>query len=278
MVKNIAVSVRQRLLNQARSTKSNYNDLLDRYSRERFLYRLSQSKLSQQYILKGASVFQVWLGNPHRNTRDIDLLGFGSNNPQTVQEIFTEICQQTYDDGIEFTKITSKILQAGQKYEGVRLNIEGKLDTAKLFLQIDIGFGHIVTPPAKICQVPSLLDFPAPNLLVYPKETVIAEKLQAIVDRGLRNSRIKDYYDILYLKRNFEFDGELLKQAIKATFEDRQTPLPAENIPVGLTDEFLTARPDRDKQWKRFFQEGTMQSRPKFEDAIASIAEFLIPP
>jgi predicted nucleotidyltransferase component of viral defense system len=278
MVKNIAASVKQRLLNQARNTKSNLNDLLDRYARERFLYRLSQSKSSQQYILKGASVFQVWLGNPHRSTKDIDLLGFGSNAPQTVEKIFAEICQLDCNDGIQFTNITSKVLQAGQKYEGVRLNIEGKLETALLFLQIDIGFGHIVTPQPKIYQLPSLLDFPAPSLLVYPQETVIAEKLQAIVSRGLKNSRIKDYYDILYLRQNFEFNGELLKQAIKATFNQRQTPLPVKNIPVGLTSEFIKARPDRDAQWKKLYQQGTMDARPKFENAISLIAEFVLPP
>lgn len=278
MVKNIAASVRDRLLNLARSTDDDFNQLLDRYTRERFLYRLSQSEIGNKYILKGASVFQVWGGSPHRPTRDIDLLGFGSNNPQTVKQIFEEICQQEYQDGIEFANINTEVLQATQKYEGVRLNIEGKLGTAKLFLQVDLGFGHVVTPPAEIYEIPSLLDMPSPSLRVYPPETVVAEKLEAMVSRGLKNSRIKDYYDLLFLSKKRSFDGKLLTEAIRATFNQRQTEMPAEVIPVGLTLEFIAFRPSRDIQWKKLFQQGTMDSQLNLSEAIASIREFLLPP
>jgi predicted nucleotidyltransferase component of viral defense system len=277
MVKNIAASVKHRLLNLSRNTGDDFNQLLDRYTRERFLYRLSRSSFCNNFILKGASVFEVWQGNPHRPTKDIDLLGFGSNSPEQLKSDFEKICQIECDDGIEFEKISTDILQKGQKYEGVRLNIEGKLGTAKLFLQVDIGFGHIVTPPARNEEFPTLLKQPAPNLRVYPPETVIAEKLQAMIVNGVNNSRIKDYYDCLFLARNFEFDGEVLKQAIKATFQHRQTPISTQ-VPFGLTDEFVTLQPSRNNQWQKIVASCTTKSEISLQQAIGSIREFLMPP
>lgn len=278
MVKNIAASVKNRLLNQARRSDDDFNQLLERYARERFLYRLSQSELGKNYILKGASVFQVWQGIPHRVTKDIDLLGFGSNEPEKLKAGFEKILESDYQDGIKFGKIKTKILQPGQKYEGVRLNIEGKLGTAKLFLQVDVSFGHVVTPKARIQEVPSLLDLPNPKIRVYPAETVIAEKLEAMISQGRKNSRIKDYYDCLFLAKKFKFKGELLKQAIKATFTHRQTPLPPREIPFGLTDKFVSEQPSRNERWQNLVNQGDFAQNLSLTEALAEIREFLVPP
>lgn len=275
-MKNIAASVRRRLLNQARATESDFNKLLERYTRERFLYRLSQSQQADKFILKGASVFQVWLGNPHRNTNDIDLLGFGSNEPQEMERMFAKILQQPCDDGIKFTEVKSSILQVGQKYEGVRLNIDGKLDTAKLRLQVDIGYGHVITPPAKVEKVPTLLDLPSPSLLVYPKETVIAEKFQAICQRGLKNSRVKDYFDLYYLKNHFEFEEKLLQEAIANTFDRRQTPIPSAT-PIGLTQQYIDSNAGRQNQWQKFIVQSKVKNFPNLRNGILQIANFIMP-
>ena len=277
MAKNIAASVKRRLLNQARETGGDFNQLLERYTRERFLYRLSQSTLADKFILKGASVFQVWLGNPHRTTKDIDLLASGSNNPQDVKSIFTDIAQQNYNDGIEFTEVKSSVLQAGQKYEGVRLDIAGKMESAKLLLQVDVGYGHAVTPKAQVYEIPSLLDLPRPKMLVYPQETVISEKFQAMVERGLGNSRVKDYFDLYYIRENLTLNGEQLRQAIKATFDQRGTLLDFNTDPVGLTAQYTESNPSREKQWQKMVkQSGTNYPLP-LEKVVPKIAEFVMP-
>ena len=277
MVKNIAASVKARLLNQARSKGDDFNQLLDRYTRERFLYRLSQSSIGKNY-LEIATVFQVLLGDPHRPTRDIDLLGFGSNNPEILKADFEKVCQSKYEDGLEFTKIAPNILQKGPKYEGVRLNIEGKLGNAILFLQVDVGYGHVVTPSAKVQEIPSLLDMPSPKIRVYPPETVIAEKLETMVCKGKNNSRIKDYYDCLFLAQNFEFKGNWLKKAIKATFEHRQTSFPESKIPFGLSDRFVWEQPSRNNQWKKLVNKGSVPQKLSLIEAMAELREFLVPP
>ncbi len=278
MAKNIAASVKARLLNHARSRGDDFNQLLDRYTRERFLYRLAESSIGKDYILKGASVFQVLLGDPHRPTRDIDLLGFGNNDPEILKANFEKVCQIKCEDGLEFSKIFADILQKGQKYEGVRLNIEGQLGTAKLFLQVDVGFGHVVTPAAKVEEIPTLLDLPSPKMRVYPPETIIAEKLEAMVSKGENNSRIKDYYDCLFLAQNFQFKGNILKQAIKATFEHRKTPLPDKEIPFGLRERFVTDRPSRNNQWQKLVEKGNIAQNLSLVEAIAEIREFVLPP
>ena len=169
------------------------------------------------------------------------------------------------------------MLQAGQKYEGVRLNVEGLMGTAKLFLQVDVGYGHAVTPPAQVEQIPTLLDLPSPSLKVYPKETVVAEKFQAICDRGLQNSRVKDYFDLYYLQRSFEFDGQQLKQAIKATFDQRQTSLDMSELPIGLTEEFVNSNRSRENQWRKIVKQSTTVDFPSLRASIRVIANFIMP-
>jgi len=275
MVKNIAASIRHRLLNQSRKTDDEtFNNLAERYLRERFLYRLSQSKKADDYILKGATVFQVWLGKPHRPTRDIDLLNTKLKTEAELKKEFTNICAIECNDGIEFTNIEASPIQANQKYAGTRLDIKAKLDTIRLKLQIDVAYGQLILPPAKIYSVDSLLDQPPARLKIYPKETVIAEKLHAIVERGLDNSRIKDYFDLLYLSERESFDGQLLAAAIKTSFSQRKTSLPSKT-PIGLTKEYIDYEPDREKQWQKFWVKEN--NPPTLMQAIGKIEQFTTP-
>ena len=119
-------------------------------------------------------------------------------------------------------------------------------------MQVDVGFGDAVTPKAKKETLPTILDLPAPKIKIYPKETIIAEKFEAMVKLGIGNSRMKDFWDVRYLIKEFEFDGALLQKAIRATFANRQTPLP-QNLPLALTEEFA-ANPFIISRWSAFIK------------------------
>ncbi len=228
-VTNRPASVRQRLLNLSHQRQEDFNLVLSLYAIERLLYRLSQSSYAGQFVLKGAVLFSVWTGKLHRPTRDLDLLGFGDTSDERLSEIFQAICRHDVPpDGMAFDAESISITRIleGQEYGGQRLQLSASLDTARIPLQIDIGFGDAITPGARLTRYPTLLDFPAPELRSYPKETVVAEKLHAIVVHGVVNSRMKDYYDLRLLSRLFDFEGSLLTKAIQATFERRNTPVP----------------------------------------------------
>ena len=269
--------IKQQLIDVAKQNKLGLQRTIGLYVREGILDRLSKSDVADKFILKGASVFQVLLGQPHRPTADIDLLGFGTNEPKKLKAVFTEICRIPTSDGLNFTEISTDLLQKGKKYQGVRLKIRGNLDNISFTTQVDVGYGHIITPEALNAEFPTLLDRVPPRLKIYPKETIVAEKLEAVVVLGLRNSRLKDYYDLLYLSRNFSFEGEVLAEAINNTFTRRETSFP-KSTPVGMTEKYINYDPVRRKDWKKLFQQGTMDSRPKLSEAIASIREFLLPP
>ncbi len=211
--RNFAASVRQRLLNLSHSTGQNYNQLLIRYAIEHFLYRMSISRHRDQFILKGAMLFAVWEGSPHRPTQDLDLLGFGDRSLPHIADVFREVCSiPAADDGWIFdpTTVTTEDIRTVAEYGGVRVHFVAKLGGAVVRVQTDIGFGDAVTPDAVTATYPSLLGLAAPELRTYPRKTVVAEKLEAIVKLGLLNTRLKDYYDLHHLSRSFEFDGSLL--------------------------------------------------------------------
>ena len=238
---NIAHSVRQRLLNISNHKAVDYNIILIWYALERLLYRLSRSKHSGHFVLKGAMLFTVWSGRTFRPTKDIDFLGYGDSSPEYLKEVFTDILQVDgdWDDGLVFVTDSLNIqpIREEQEYGGQRISVNALLGTARIRLQIDVGFGDAVTPLPEKVQFPTMLEMPAPEILTYNKETVIAEKFHAINILGLTSSRMKDYYDLWILARQYDFDGSLLMQAVKATFERRKTPLPHE-LPLGMTEEF----------------------------------------
>lgn len=229
MTADLAASVRQRLLNQSQKLGEVFDLTLTRYAIERFLYRLTCSAYADQFVLKGAILFAVWTGQMYRPTRDIDLLGFGDSSAETLIHLFKEICAVEVDpDGLMFDGRSVQVeeIREAQEYPGQRVRLQAHLGQARISLQVDIGFGDVITPAAPEVEYPSLLDFPAPRLRVYPKETVIAEKFQAMVVLGFINSRMKDFYDVWLMSKEFSFAGRLLARAIQATFERRQTDLP----------------------------------------------------
>ncbi len=278
----VSASVRQRLKNLAVTGGEEFQALLTRYALERFLYRLSLSQYRDQFILKGALLFSIWSDEPHRATRDLDLLGRGDTTLSHLEQVFREICQVQVDgDGLEFNSDTvkSQRLKEDQEYEGVRINLRANLagTRTRIELQIDIGFGDAITPAPIELELPTLLDFPSPHLRTYPRETVVAEKLQAMVMLGMANSRMKDFYDLWFLSQKFEFEEETLCQAIKATFNRRRTPLPTET-PLALTPEF-SSDAAKVAQWNAFLRKGKLKTDGKTLSEIVVILEnFLMPP
>lgn len=278
--KNSAASVRQRLLNLARERGEDFGIILTKYGLERILARLAESPYQNQFVLKGAMLFAVWTNAPHRSTRDLDFLSFGEHEIVEVENVFREIIKIEIEDGLVFDteSVKGAKIKEDQEYEGVRVQLTADLAGARIPLRIDVGFGDTVTPGAAEIKFPTLLGFPAPKILIYHRETVVAEKFQAMVSLGIGNSRMKDFYDLWYLAQNFEFDGEQLQAAIGATFDRRKTSLPSESLPpLALTGEFA-ADADKQKQWQAFLRRAQIQPQIDLETIIAALGEFLLPP
>ena len=225
-------------------------------------------------------LFSLWSNDPHRVTRDVDLLGHGDNSPNHLVTVFREIVSETIeDDGLVFdgNSIRAEMIAEEAEYNGVRVQLKAVLAGANISLQVDIGFGDVITPDAERTEYPTLLEFPAPVLRTYPRETVVAEKYQAMVMLGIANSRMKDFYDIWVLARDFDFDGELLCQAIRATFERRKTQLP-DTEPLAFTSEFYDDR-QKQTQWQAFINKsGLTEESVALDQAIDALRRFLMPP
>src|SRR5450755_1443482 len=233
-IRDVGASVRARLLNLAREKNQAMDLLLTRYAIERLLYRLSISKHADRFILKGAVLVTTWFDDPHRPTRDLDLLGFGDAAPDAMLALFAEIAEVAADDGLTFDTDSLRVdlIREHLDYGGVRLRINATLAVARIPVVIDIAFGDALEPGAEDVDLPVLLDFPRPHLRAYARETVIAEKFQAMVALGLANSRMKDYYDIWMLSRMYEFDADRMVRALAATFGRRGTEIPV-GVPEG---------------------------------------------
>lgn len=271
--RNLAASVRQRLTDLARKQSEDFQIVLTRYVIERFLFRLGRSEHRDEFILKGAMLFRLWADVPHRPTRDLDLLGKGENSLERLVEVFRAVIGLAVeDDGLTFdpNTITAERIKEDREYEGVRVQCVVRLGQAKIDLQIDVGFGDAVTPRAVEVQYPTILAFPAPALRAYPRETVVAEKYQAMVALGIANSRMKDFFDLWLLARTFSFDGPRLCRAIQATFRRRTTEIPTAP-PVALTSEFEIDA-TKAKQWRAFVKKGKLDVG---EMTLAQVCEFL---
>ncbi|MCY4556823.1 MAG: nucleotidyl transferase AbiEii/AbiGii toxin family protein [Chloroflexi bacterium] len=235
-IRNVPASIHQRLLNLAHRPGIRFNLLLQRYAMERFLYRLAASSEVDRFTLKGAALFRVWTGQELRPTRDIDFLASAPEDHAALRTSFEAICAVPCpQDAVIFDPATIRMrdTREEQPYGGVRVRMEGRLGQARLHLQVDIGFGDVITPEREERDYPTLLDLPAPRLWTYPRETLVAEKFDAMVSRGTTNTRVKDLWDIACLARRFAFDGETLRTAIEETLRRRQTPLAGER-PVAL--------------------------------------------
>lgn len=276
---NVAASVRQRLLNLSREKGADYNALLAQYGIERFLFRLSKSPLANQFVLKGAMLFRVWAADLHRPTKDLDLLGIGDNTPAAVSIAVRQIIAvEVTDDGLRFdpTSVAAAEIREEQQYAGVRVKLTARLGNARIPMQIDVGFGDSVVPAARRAAFPTLLAQEAPRVRMYPPETVVAEKLEAIATLGFANSRMKDYYDIWVLLQIYQFDSKILARAIGATFRRRGTPMPRRQ-PIGLSDEFgqdLVAR----QRWNEFLARLQLTDVPReFHIVLAAIRRRIAP-
>jgi len=248
-----AASVRQRLLNIAKERREEFNFVLLRYGLERLLFRLGQSRYAGSFVLKGAMLFPLWSGSPHRATKDMDLLGSGPPDIARFIDIFREVAATEVDDGVTFLPgtVAGASIREEAIYDGIRITLDGRLGVARIPLQVDVGFGDAVTPAPVETSYPVILpDMPVPRLRVYARETAIAEKVEAMVALGLGNSRMKDFFDIWFLSRTFEFEEATFGAAIRATFARRQTPLPDE-VPVALTTAFAED-PSKATQWRAF--------------------------
>ncbi len=276
---NIGASVRARLLRLARERGEDFQLLLLRYANERLLFRLASSGHAQQFVLKGAALFTLWTGKPHRATRDLDLLGFGDPGEARVRDVFAEVLALGVpDDGVRFDMESLLVgpIREDQVYGGVRVEVLARVTTAQVRLQVDVGFGDAITPDAQTVEFPALLDFPAPRLRAYPRETVVAEKLDAMVQLGMANSRMKDFYDVALLAKQFDFDGATLVRAIRATFERRTTPLPAE-VPVALTPTFADD-PTKKTQWSGFVRKAGARDAGTLGQTVADVRAFVEKP
>lgn len=278
--KNLPASVRQRLFDLARERKEDFGLMLVKYGLERTLYRLSRSRHRDVFVLKGALLFELWTHQYYRPTRDADFLARGNNAPERFVQIFREICATKVEpDGLEFDpgSVKAHRITEDADYEGVRVTFTGRLERARIPIQIDIAFGDTVTPAPVESHLPTLLPAPGPRLLAYPKETVVAEKFEAMVKLGVANSRMKDFYDLYVLSRVLAFDGGSLSEALRKTFENRGTALPGGARPLAFTPEFYDDT-GKKKQWAAFAsRNATHIQKVDFEALIKALVVFLVP-
>ena len=263
MAYDLAASVRARLLNIAKAEQTDFNSVLVRYALERFLYRLGQSAHADHFVLKGAMLFNLWYAMPHRPTRDVDLLGFGPSDLQSLAQAFREIVNVVAQDGIVFDAASVRVeeIRKNAGYAGARVIVSAELARARCKTQIDVGFGDAVTPGPVNAVYPVLIaDFAAPRLRTYPVYTVIAEKLHAIVLLGMTNSRLKDYLDLSVLLEREVLNPATLATAIAATFTRRGTALPTA-LPIGLSDEFANDQ-SRQALWAAFLKKNALPAVP----------------
>ncbi len=274
---NISASVHQRLMTLARAAGDDANVILSRYATERLLYRLAQSPHANQFVLKGAVMFLVWTKNMYRPTMDLDLLGFGEDSAERLEQVFRDCCDlRPEPDGLVFdaSSVTATLIREGQEYQGKRVTLLSFLGKARIPVQVDIGFGDVISPRPDHIVFPTLLDFPAPEIRATTRETVVAEKFHAMAVLGIANSRMKDFSDIWTLTQHFDFDGRVLAEAIAATFLRRKTTLPSE-APLALTAVFADDR-QKQVQWNAFQRKARLPPMP-LADVITSLEAFLLP-
>ena len=277
--RNTSASVRARLQNLARSTGRDFQELTIRYTVERFLARLAESEYYERFILKGAMLYIPWKLDDKRTTMDLDLLGFGSPDMENLRIVFQRICDTCVeDDGLIFNKDSVTVTQIREEsvYDGVRIIVRATLGTMRIRLQVDVGFGDQIVPAPQLAEFPALLAEHGPVIHSYSPETVIAEKFNAMIVLGMANSRMKDYFDIWMLSRNFTFEADVLRKSIRQTFAKRHTTLP-QTEPLALSEEFLRNE-SKQTQWRGFVRkQKRLDSAPGLGEVIEALRAFLLP-
>lgn len=275
MMRDLAASVHGRLLHLARRRGQDFNALLDRYVVERLLYRLSVSAHAASFVLKGAQLLTTYAGDPHRPTRDLDLLGYGLDDVAALAGVFRDVCMVPADDGLVFdpASLDVRAIRETATHGGQRVRLVARLGSARIRMQVDVGFGDTITPEPAWVTFPALLDGPAPRLRGYPLATVVAEKLEALTSLGLTTSRMKDVYDLWFVLTRFETNDDDLKSAIRRTFARRGTStIP---LPEAFTERFWLDAEKR-RQWASFIVR-TGQDGPTLETACRVVASRLVP-
>ena len=273
---NVSASVRQRLLNRALQDGRPFNELLQYYAMERFLYRLSLSAHADRFVLKGALMLRVWRSPQFRPTMDIDMLGRTNREEALILRLVRDIMMMDVGmDGLSFDpdSLRTERITDDAEYEGIRVRFLGSLGTARINMQIDIGFGDIVHPGPEMAEMPTMLDFPTPRLLCYSRESAIAEKFEAMVSLGALNSRMKDFYDIWLLSRQFDFIGKDLAEAVRLTFKQRGTVLPKQI--EAFSRDFAEVK---QAQWAAFRKRLQQEHVPvSFQEVTTALGIFLSP-
>jgi hypothetical protein len=274
---NVGASVRARLLTVSKARHEDFTLTLMNYAAERFLYRLSRSPLREQFVLKGAMLFAVRIGEQYRSTRDLDLLGIGEPSEAAILSAVRAITETAVeDDGLVFDVDTLEVhaIREDTRYGGIRAIMQARLAQARIHVQIDVGFGDVITPAAMDMNFPTLLDdMASPNVLAYPNDTIVAEKAEAIVILGLSNSRMKDFTDIAMAARRWSFDGRTLVNALQATFRRRHTSLPDDEI-VGFSARFVQDERAR-ANWKSFVTRNHPLGFASLDDVVSEVRDFL---
>lgn len=275
-IKNLGASIRARLFRISKEKGQNFDLILTRYAIERLLYRLAQSPHADRFVLKGAMLLMTWFDEPFRGTRDLDLLGYGDPSPEGLVDIFKEVLAMDVEDGVVFDADGLRIsrIREDNQYGGLRLRTAADIGGARIATNVDVGFGDATEPVPETLDYPALLDMPAPRLRGYARETVVAEKFQAMVALGTTNSRMKDYYDLWVLSQSFEFDRDRLAAAIAATFARRRTKVP-EELPDALTLAFAEL-PVKQQQWEAFKRDVAIDPG-SLHDVVGAIEAFLMP-
>ena len=275
--KNISASARARLLRVSKQTGVIFDFVLNRYAVERFLYRVSLSRYSEQFVLKGATLLLSRFDAPFRMTRDLDLLSLDDTTSEKFEAAFKEILEIDVQDGIEFDpdNLNVRRMDINDPYGGVRMQISAELDRARIKFGIDIINGDATEPGLEKVEYPVLIEMPAPYLRGYALETVIAEKFHAMVEHGVSNSRIKDYVDLYHMSQSFEFERLRIAEAILATFKNRQTEIPTDTPPA-LSAAFVQD-PMRIKQWEYFKQKMVFVDSDTFTTMVTTVEEFVMP-
>lgn len=275
--KNLVASILARLKNIAKENDVVYGEILARYAIERVLKRIELSEYASKCILKGGSLFILWTeGFNYRPTMDADLEFRGDGSPATLKAMFKSVGKIAVDDGfsIDGESIEAAAIREDDQYGGVRVTMMGYLGKVRIPVQFDVGVGDAITPAPKKLLFPSLLDLPAPKLKIYPRETVIAEKYETIVKRGLANSRMKDYYDLWVLSNDPIVDKEIAKLAVARTFSRRKRKLP-DTCPDGLADSFAENQ-IKLTQWNAFLRKNRLDvGQNLFLDVVRQVREFI---
>jgi predicted nucleotidyltransferase component of viral defense system len=278
-IKDYGKSIRTKLLNVAKKEDVFYQTILTRYFQERLLYRVSQTKYRNNFYLKGGALMYAYEQFAARPTLDIDFLGKNiSNEGPSIVAAFKEICSVPYDeDGVVFdtNNITSQNITEFKDYHGIRLSIPVKMDTIAQVMTMDIGFGDVITPQPVELDYPVLLDYlPGVNIMAYSLETVIAEKMHAIVDLADQSSRMKDYYDLYNILSKEQYDSVTLQEAVERTFANRHTSYDANNL---FFNKDFSNNQQMQVRWQAFMRKITKSDEMSFSDIVSFLQEKLRP-